>query len=1366
MKSFAILRTNVGLTTNIKIMVDSKYNLSLSSIESKEELADSKFKKVSFIKKNYYDELVNYFYDGLPTDTAFYIKYENDVDTMSKDYSAQYDELYQYGARNIINNKDYTEEFEYFAPLYISTNNLPKKFIVFRVDGPGIESVNKENFRSNVLSKFKTVKLFDLTKNTQLGEWLDINFNNNLFFPLTPFEMSFQNLEFTKWNGIDFESGGYTSKSQFLESVYEEEKEIFEFEKFVFDGYKNNKVVFPNILNMSFLFDDTPANSDTIRKWSINRYFGFYLDDMVKVKTISPYITPFIKSDAVVQTGNLLYSPSGDPFVEGFMDHKVYYVEYNGDYYKVEKYVESQENVLQSVQVGNVVTQQYTTQLVNKYRILSDIDLSGKQSLLNKNTGLIGDSTTYPNRLLNYDNTNYSISDWDSADIWLIEIDGMFHNLVRETGFEMVNNVQQNTTRIRINSDYSFSIGENDYTYFINKSDPTYTKKVSFVVDKDNPPKKFTIYKLKFTDIKDFDDKIIDTEYSKYEYENKFTLTDTDETKMYLINLKSTTIPKSYDDFTYNEEVVNIPVSSEYTANYETFKLDRGNLSEIWRKNAVYTRWAFQNSLSANDVPYLLNNSLLFEDYNRSTNPFDPNPKRIERNLDYFYTVNSSTASYIHHTLHVEKQKSSGIDSTFRFELDKYLNLGTYSTATSSATYNFDYFSYFFERVAKFDNYKISKNVKKYSLFNTGNKSIPNITLFKGLKFLIYDVEDIKKDETGRIDILNLKTSNTFDDYKFSILLSDNDWAVIDSTSGNNIGTLTQSQNLMNWTIFDDWKMDKTYKLNDIVLKDDILYISTLGDNITTSPVREYTMAKKAMSAPYNQLGWSLYTIPTSKSIFWRPTGTYPGSGAGNTYNIVYNHADYYYCYNPTATEDFWNPLTSDTTGYSLGSVVLFKDQYYMSMTSSNHYRPDYITPYAISRKYNSYRSSLDGFSVFENVGSYYWTATQSADPKWKTVGVWNPSTSYNTTTYVVHNDVVYSCASSQTGEEPGISNNWFREYSLVPDTSIVYNSTTNPIIEMNNSYYMINSNTSNSTLQNGINIYINKKWKNILINIDIADNTIPNLSEEDRDTLYNDLNTKLTAYNFIQCLNDLSNKNGFTDYVNYIIVEEDGSIKRYNYNGIEGLPYYITCETPDEVVMKHNSLLHKVVEMPKQLKPTMVLKSIAPNLANLNYYNGVAVAAEINPNKDTPKPTVNFHGGKSITEEVIYRFSGFYMPLFYDIQLFDKNLFTASTGNYKFDSTLTDFGLVKERKIRKINNKGSVLKLNNVKDQNSIYPMVDEFGYTTVDTFIFKSSWDSNYHYITSNSPIIISNTRAKATMIKNPGLIGIQTSIKNINL
>ncbi len=1351
MRSFALLRTNVGLTTNIKIVVDSAYNLSVNSIESKEELNNTKLKKVKFIKKNYFDELIPYFWKDFPTELAYHIKYENDVDSMSKDYSYQYDELYNYGAKNIVNNKEYSEEFEYFAPLYISPNNLPKKFIIFRVDGPGVDLVDRLNVKSKVFNNFKTIKIFDLTKESALGEWLDINFNNNSFFPLTPFEMSFDNLEFSKWNGIDFITGGYTSKSAFLESVYEEEKEINEFEKFIFDGYKNNKIVFPNILNLSFLFDDTPANQDNFRKWSINRYYGFYLEDMIKVKTLSPYITPFLKSDVVVQSGNILYSPSGDPFVEGFMDHKVYYVEYNGEYYKVEKFTEESRPSLTSVRINNVVTQEYTTTQLNKWRIISDIDLSGKELLLNKNTGLIGDSTTYPNRLLNYDNTNFDIEDWNTADIWLIEIDGVFHNLVRETTPEIVNGVEMTTTKIRINSDYSFSVGENDYTYYIAKNvSSEYTKKVSFIVDKNNPPKKWTIYKLKFTDIKDFDDRIVDTEFSKYEYEKAFELTDTDETKMYLPNLLSNSNPKDIDDFIYKDEVVNIPVSSEYTANYETFKIDRGELSDIWRKNSIYCRWIYQNSLSANDYPYLLNNSLIFEDYNRTVNPFVPKAERIERNLDYFYTINSSTYSYVHHTLHIEENRESGINTSFRFELDKYLNLGTYSIGTQSMTYDYDYFSYFFERPTTFNSNDKKVNVKKYSLFNSGDKSIPNITLFKGIKFIIYDVDSIKKDEEGKISALNLKTSNTFDGYKFSILLSDNEFSVVNQSQFSTSATMSAGSNLMSWTIIDDWKMDKKYNIGDIVIIDDILYQSTITNNIVTLPSKEYvygTYPRRAKTAPYNQTGW-IPILPFTNTVFWSPIGTYPGNGVGTNQDIVYNSGDYYYLSNPSGTENFWNPVISDTSGYSNGSVVLFEGKYYMSLTASNNYRPDFRLPF---RKSDSW--------------IYFWTATQSSNPRWSPIQLWNPSTQYNTSTYVVHDDVVYSCGVSgaQTGNEPGIFQDWTREYSLIPDTTLTYNTNNNPIIQMNNSTYLINTNSSNSTLENGINIYINKKWKNILININIADNTVPNLSETDRDLLYNELNDKLTAYNFINCINDLSNKYGFTDYVNYITIDENNSINKYNYTNLETLPYYITCEGPNEVFMKYNSLKYKPIEIPKELKPTKVIKAINNSLSNINDYNNIPVAAEITNNESQPVPMPNYHGGRNITQDVIYRFGGYYMPLFYDIQLFNKNFFTASVGNYKFDTSLTDFGVVKERKIRKINHKGSVLKLDNFSNVKSIYPMIDEFGYTTVDFFVFKSSWDFEYNFMTQNNiPAPIKPSKAISQLPQ----IGVLTPGKNINL
>jgi hypothetical protein len=40
--SFSLLRTNVGLTTNIKIMVDSNYKLSLDSINSDVNLSFDK----------------------------------------------------------------------------------------------------------------------------------------------------------------------------------------------------------------------------------------------------------------------------------------------------------------------------------------------------------------------------------------------------------------------------------------------------------------------------------------------------------------------------------------------------------------------------------------------------------------------------------------------------------------------------------------------------------------------------------------------------------------------------------------------------------------------------------------------------------------------------------------------------------------------------------------------------------------------------------------------------------------------------------------------------------------------------------------------------------------------------------------------------------------------------------------------------------------------------------------------------------------------------------------------------------------------------------------------------------------------------
>ena len=99
-------------------------------------------------------------------------------------------------------------------------------------------------------------------------------------------------------------------------------------------------------------------------------------------------------------------------------------------------------------------------------------------------------------------------------------------------------------------------------------------------------------------------------------------------------------------------------------------------------------------------------------------------------------------------------------------------------------------------------------------------------------------------------------------------------------------------------------------------------------------------------------------------------------------------------------------------------------------------------------------------------------------------------------------------------------------------------------------------------------------------------------------------------------------------------------------------------------------------------------------------------------------------------------------MPLFYELQIFSKDSEYSATGNYKFDTLLTDFGIAKERKFRKVNESGSVLKLNQLSDFKSIYPMLGEFGYDVEDFFIFRSTWDLQYHNQTVlNKPQFIQN-------------------------
>ena len=155
--------------------------------------------------------------------------------------------------------------------------------------------------------------------------------------------------------------------------------------------------------------------------------------------------------------------------------------------------------------------------------------------------------------------------------------------------------------------------------------------------------------------------------------------------------------------------------------------------------------------------------------------------------------------------------------------------------------------------------------------------------------------------------------------------------------------------------------------------------------------------------------------------------------------------------------------------------------------------------------------------------------------------------------------------------------------------------------------------------------------------------------------------------------------------------------------------------------------------------------------ISKLNRYGNVPIAYTISENKKLNENSQYLQ---------MYRFSGYYMPIFYDIEIFDKSKDFKKIGNYLFDTDLSEFGLMKERKNRKVNRNGSVLKLRNSKRIKSIFPMIDEYGYSFRDFLIFKSTWDLGYHTETvENKEIFI---KKPETEVKIPNNIGQPTLIK----
>jgi hypothetical protein len=120
--SFMLLRANPKLSGNVKLVIDSKYNLYLDTFKVSAKLNDYRFRKYPISADGNYPRDVKTVFKNLPIAELYKI---NDnafkPHKVYTDFGDQYDTVYEYGAETNTDNL-YNENMKILAPLHIGDN--------------------------------------------------------------------------------------------------------------------------------------------------------------------------------------------------------------------------------------------------------------------------------------------------------------------------------------------------------------------------------------------------------------------------------------------------------------------------------------------------------------------------------------------------------------------------------------------------------------------------------------------------------------------------------------------------------------------------------------------------------------------------------------------------------------------------------------------------------------------------------------------------------------------------------------------------------------------------------------------------------------------------------------------------------------------------------------------------------------------------------------------------------------------------------------------------------------------------------------------------------------------------------------------
>ena len=282
--SFQLVRTNPKLTGNVKITINEAGDLWLESIKANRELSKDVYSKVPIdTYQSHASNVFRFFNNGqTPNEIIFDLNEQVDSTKTSNDYKDQYDFSHYFSGVKYLASNKYSERSAYFAPLYIK-KQLPSFFVVVKLNDPSNFPLDqmktlyesgqtKTDYLIDLFSKASIVKTFDLRPETKIGKYIR-DYINSPNFPSSPLTVGFEENDYTTWNGILVDEGKLGYRGELLDSLYTSSQPLKSFEENITLGYSRHGIIFPDILNLEFIFND-----DSSEKYDFNRYLGFYVN--------------------------------------------------------------------------------------------------------------------------------------------------------------------------------------------------------------------------------------------------------------------------------------------------------------------------------------------------------------------------------------------------------------------------------------------------------------------------------------------------------------------------------------------------------------------------------------------------------------------------------------------------------------------------------------------------------------------------------------------------------------------------------------------------------------------------------------------------------------------------------------------------------------------------------------------------------------------------------------------------------------------------------------------------------------------------------------------------------------------------------